>query len=66
MTNVHHRQYQCDEQNISCDVVQHVIERSLSEEDFLGADDKLSARWLVVWVLSQIVYHQPAKDLLRS
>jgi len=61
MSNVDHRQHQYDEENVARELIEHLIERSLSQEHFLGTDDKLSAGWLVVWVVSQVVYDQPAQ-----
>jgi len=63
--DVDHRQYKCEKHNVAEQVVEQVVERSLSEEDFLGRDDELLARRVIVWVKAHVVYHQPAQDVRR-
>ena len=63
MSKVDHRQQQYNEQDVSGEVIDEEVECSLSQVDFLRADDKVSAGRLVVGMLSQVVYHQPAKDV---
>ena len=58
-------QYESDEQNVAQEVVDHQVERSLSQEDFVSADDELSAGRLVVWMHSHVVNDQPAKNIGR-